>query len=43
MSEELWYAVENQISASGTPNSSTSSSLHNLGFENQKTNAKALY
>ena len=43
MSEELWYAVENQISVSGTLNSGTSFSLHNLDFENQKINAKALY
>ena len=42
-SEELWYAVENRLSASGTPDSGVSSSLHDLGFENQKINAKTLY
>ena len=42
-SEELWYVIENQLSASGTSDSGVSSSLHDLGFENQKINAKTLY
>ena len=42
-SEELWYAVENQLSASDTSDSSVSFSLHDLDFENQKINAKTLY
>ena len=42
-SEELWYAVENWLSASDTPDSSVSFSLHDLDFENQKINTKTLY
>ena len=42
-SKELWYVIENQLSASDTPDSGVSSSLHDLDFENQKINAKTLY
>ena len=42
-SKELWYAVENWLSASDTLNSSVSFSLHDLDFENQKINAKTFY
>ena len=42
-SKELWYTVENWLSASSTFNSSVSFSLHDLDFENQKINTKTLY
>ena len=43
MSEELWYTVENQISADSTLNSDIFFSLHSLDFRNQKINVKVLY